>query len=187
VPSHVALLRGINVGGRNRVAMEALRGVVVSLGHEDVSTYIQSGNVLFTTSDSDSVVLAGAIERAIARDLDVAPQVVVLSRGQLVEAVESNPFADEPNPKCVHGVFHRRPPGPDRVAEVMAAVEREAERGSGDEARVIGQTLYLRTPHGIGRSVLAARLTRPTGTGRADAGTARNWATVTKLLSLMEA
>lgn len=184
---HVALLRGINVGGRNRVTMEALRGVVISLGHADVSTYIQSGNVLFTAAGADSVVLADAIERAIARDLDVAPQVVVLSRAELVEAIEANPFADEPNPKAVHGVFHREPPGPDRVAEVAAAVERASAQGGEDEARVIGRTLYLRTPQGIGRSLLAARLTRPTAAGAADAGTARNWATVTKLLSLMEA
>ncbi len=185
--SHVALLRGINVGGRNRVPMEALREIVGSLGHTDVSTYIQSGNVLFTSANPEPNVLADALERAIAGALEIAPQVVVLARGELAEAIDVNPFADEPNAKSVHAVFYRRPPGPERVAEMTAAADRAAERGSGDEARVIGRTLYLRTPEGIGRSELAARLTRPTGAARADAGTARNWATVTKLLELMDA
>ena len=167
--------------------METLREVVVAQGHSEVSTYIQSGNVLFTTAGGDADALAGGLERAIAQALDVAPQVVVLAREELAGAIDANPFADEPDPKSVHGVFYRRALGPDRVAEVAAAVERSAERGSEDEAVVIGRTLYLRTPQGIGRSDLAARLTRPAGAGRADAGTARNWATVTKLLSLMDA
>jgi uncharacterized protein (DUF1697 family) len=211
VPSHVALLRGINVGGRNRVSMEDLRAVVRALGHTEVSTYIQSGNVLFTPAGGDANAPAGGgsrapdggdakapaggdsqelsreIERAIAEALDVAPGVVVLARAELAAAIEANPFAAESNPKSVHGVFHRLPLGADRVAEVAAAEERSAKRGSGDEAVVIGRTLYLRTPEGIGRSDLAMRLTRPTGAGRADAGTARNWATVMKLLGLMDA
>jgi len=187
VPTHVALLRGINVGGRNRVSMEDLREVVTALGHGEVSTYIQSGNVLFTAAGEHSDALAGGIEQAIARALNVSPQVVVLTREELAGAIDANPFADEPDPKSVHGVFYRRLLGPERLAVVAAELQRAAERGSGDEARVIGRTLYLRTPEGIGRSDLAARLTRPTAAGRADPGTARNWSTVTKLLSLMDA
>ena len=63
--SHVALLRGINVGGRNKVPMADLREVVTSLGHTGVSTYIQSGNVLFSTADKDTAKLAAALEAAI--------------------------------------------------------------------------------------------------------------------------
>src|SRR5436190_5014993 len=68
VPTHVALLRGINVGGSNKVAMADLRDVVASLGHTGVSTYIQSGNVLFTArggAGQDSAALAADLERAI--------------------------------------------------------------------------------------------------------------------------
>ena len=61
MPTHVALLRGINVGGRNRVAMAALREVVEGLGHTEVATYIQSGNVVFTSEAADPGTLAGAL------------------------------------------------------------------------------------------------------------------------------
>jgi uncharacterized protein (DUF1697 family) len=187
VPSHVALLRGINVGGRNRVSMEDLRGIVGALGHSEVSTYIQSGNILFTSSIEDSAALASELEHAIAQELEIAPQVVVLSRAELAEAIAANPFAEEPNPKYVHAVFHQQPLGPERAAEAAAAESRAAERGSADRARVAGRTLYLHTPEGIGRSDLATRLTRPSGARRADAGTARNMATVVKLFELLGA
>jgi uncharacterized protein (DUF1697 family) len=64
MPSHVALLRGINVGGRNKVAMADLRKVVESLGHGDVATYIQSGNVVFTSNHTDTAAIAGELGRA---------------------------------------------------------------------------------------------------------------------------
>ena len=78
--SHIALLRGINVGGRNKVAMADLRDVVTSLGHADVVTYIQSGNVVFTAGEreADTKALAKALEEAIAAALGVRPAVVVL-------------------------------------------------------------------------------------------------------------
>lgn len=80
VPTHVALLRGINLGGRNRVAMADLRHVVTSLGHTEVATYIQSGNVAFTATgeQSDAKALAEALEHAIAEALSVRPRVLVL-------------------------------------------------------------------------------------------------------------
>ena len=187
MPSHVALLRGINVGGRNRVSMDALEGIVSALGHSEVSTYIQSGNVLFTSANEDSAALSSGLEQAIAQELEIAPQVVVLSRAELAEAIAANPYAAEPNPKYVHAVFHRRTLGPDRVAEAAAAEERAAAQGSADRAHVAGRTLYLHTPEGIGRSDLATRLTRPSGARRTDAGTARNLATVMKLFELLGA
>ena len=67
--THVALLRGINVGGRNRVAMADLRHVVESLGHGDVATYIQSGNVVFASREDDTAAMAEALERSIAARL----------------------------------------------------------------------------------------------------------------------
>ena len=64
--SHVALLRGINVGGRNKVPMTDLREVVTSLGHTGVTTYIQTGNVLFSSADTDTAKLAAGLESAVA-------------------------------------------------------------------------------------------------------------------------
>ena len=154
--THIALLRGINVGGRNKVSMADLRAVVAGLGHTDVATYIQSGNVLFTSGEADTEALAAGLEEAIESNLGVKPAVVVLSRADLRRAVRDNPYPDEPNPKMVHAVFFRGPV-PEQAAEAIEAGQRRAaERGSGnDTAQVAGSTLYLHTPDGFGRSELA--------------------------------
>ena len=187
MPTHVALLRGINVGGRNRVAMAALREVVEGLGHTGVATYIQSGNVVFTSEEVDPATLAAALERAIADQLDVRPKIVVLTREQLAQVVADNPFPGEANPRQLHALFWNGPLGPAELAAVAAAQRQAREAGARDEAEVVGTTLYLHTPDGYGRSELAARLAR-IGGGRtaATAATARNWATVRKLLAMCD-
>jgi uncharacterized protein (DUF1697 family) len=186
MPTHVALLRGINLGGRSKVAMADLREVVTSLGHTDVATYIQSGNVVFTATRDDPPALAADLERAIAAALGVSPRVVVLSRDELARVVRDNPYPDEPNPRAVHAVFLAAEPGPELVEAVDAAGRRAAAKGSRDTTRLVGRTLYLHTPDGFGRSELAAALVARTG--RPDAtGTARNWATVTRLLAMCDA
>ena len=190
--THVALLRGINVGGNNKVPMAELREVVASLGHTGVSTYIQSGNVLFTAragaaadaSAEDASALAAGLEQAIERAFGLRLRVVVLSRAELAQVIGDNPYQAEPNPKYVHAMFFPAEPGPE-VRESVAAAERQAaEKGGRDEAAVVGRTLFLHTPDGYGRSELAARLAR--ARGPAATGTARNWATVTKLLALCD-
>jgi len=182
--THIALLRGINVGGRNKVAMADLRDVVAGLGHTDVSTYIQSGNVVFTSDEADNATLGTALEEAIAARLGVKPSVIVLSRGELARVVRDNPYAGEPNPKMVHAVFFRGPVPPGTAKAIEAGQQRAAERGSGrDSAQVVGTTLFLHTPDGFGRSELALYLLGRSASPCA-AGTARNWSTVTKLLAL---
>lgn len=180
----MALLRGINLGGKNKIAMAELRGVVASLGHSGVTTYIQSGNVVFTAArDADPADLAAELERVIAATLGVSPRVVVLTRDELAQVVRDNPYPDEPNPKAVHAIFLAADPPPELADAVAAAQHRAAGKGSRDTAMLVGRTLFLHTPDGIGRSDLAAALTNRTS--RADAtGTARNWATVTKLLAM---
>jgi uncharacterized protein (DUF1697 family) len=186
VPTHVALLRGINVGGRNRVAMAELRAVVGSLAHTDVATYIQSGNVVFTSSETDTTAIATALERAIAESLSVRrPKVVVLSRDELSQVVADNPWPDETNHKCLHAAFTSEQIGPDQLATIAAAAQRAADKGGRDEATVFGRTLFLHTPDGLERSELAAQLARAGGPlAAAGSATVRNWATVTKLLAM---
>ena len=112
MPTHVALLRGINLGGRNRVAMADLRAVVGELGHTDVSTYIQSGNVLFTAPpDAEAAAVAQVMTAAIAGKLGVTAPVVVVTRNELVRIADDNPFPDEPDPRRVHAVVLSEPPG----------------------------------------------------------------------------
>lgn len=182
--SHIALLRGINVGGRNKVAMADLRDVVAGVGHTGVSTYIQSGNVLFTSDDTDSEALGKDLEQAIATSLGVRPSVIVLSREDLARVVRDNPYAGEPNPKLVHAVFFPGAVPPGTAEAIETGQKRAAERGSGrDSARIVGTTLYVHTPDGFGRSELALYLLGRSASPSA-AGTARNWSTVTKLLAL---
>ncbi len=189
VRTHVALLRGVNVSGRNKVPMAELREVVASLGYGDVTTYIQSGNVLFSASDSDadSVELADKLETAIAERLAVRPAVVVVDRGELTQVVRGNPFPDEDDPRRLHAVFLREGPDSRGIASVTAAVDRAHTKASRDDARVVGRTLYLWTPDGFAHSILRAELSRG-GRHRTpmQAGTARNWATVNTLMSLLE-
>jgi uncharacterized protein (DUF1697 family) len=187
--THVALLRGINVLGRNKVSMAELRQLVASLGHGDVTTYIQSGNVLFAAAnpDANNTALADDLEIAIADRLGVRSAVVVLARRELTHVVRDNPFPDEDDHTLLHAVFLREAPGPNGVASLDAAVERARSKESRDDVRVIGRTLYLWTPDGFARSILRSELGRG-GQHRTPmrAGTARNWRTVNTLVSLLE-
>jgi uncharacterized protein (DUF1697 family) len=184
--THVALLRGINLGGKNKVAMAELRTIVTELGHADVSTYIQSGNVLFTAqAEADPSALAAALTEAIATRLGVNSPVVVVSRSGLAEIIAANPFPDEPDPRRVHAFVLSEPPWPELQAKLDAARVKAAAAAGGDEVIAVGRTLYLHAPEGYSRSVLAEALPRVVSSPKSGAtGTARNWATMTKLLEL---
>ena len=192
--SHVALLRGINVGGRNKVPMADLREVVASLGHTGVSTYIQSGNVLFSTAEDDTAKLAAALEAAIEGRFGIWSSVVVLSRDELARVLAANPYPDEPNPRMVHVVFLNGSPPQDLLDRITAAESAAAAKGSRDTVQLIrpsaGQALFLHTPDGFGTSELAQNVLKilapPKKSRPGLAATARNWATATKLLSLSE-
>jgi uncharacterized protein (DUF1697 family) len=184
MPRYLALLRGINVGGHNKVAMADLRDLATALGLADATTYIQSGNLVFSCAEADTGELADMLQSEIASRLGVRPGVVVLSRGDLKQVIADNPYAGEKNPKCLHAVFRRDEVGTDGIAAVAAAVQRARNSGSRDDATIIGRTLFLHTPDGFGRSELAAQLS----SARVQAtGTARNWATVTKLMGMLDA
>ncbi len=180
---YVALLRGINLGGRNRVSMADLRQVAESLGHTEVATYIQSGNLVFSSPDESAIGLADALEQEIARSIGVRSAVVVVSRADLAQVIADNPFPAESNPKCLHAVFLREEMSAGAIAAIADAEQKARAKGSPDEAVVVGRTLFLRTPDGFGRSALAAQLAR---VGSQAAGTARNWATVTRLMDMLD-
>jgi uncharacterized protein (DUF1697 family) len=131
--------------------------------------------------------VAGELERALEETLGVRSSVVVLSGAELAKVIADNPFADEVNPKRVHGIFRDAEVGAQEAAAVAAAERRARDKGGRDQARVVGRTVYLRTPGGLGRSELAARLARSNSAAQDRGGTARNWATVTKLLAMLDA
>src|ERR1700748_1174970 len=116
--THIALLRGINVGGANKVAMADLRQLVTSLGHTDVTTYIQSGNVVFSSDQTDTIKIATDLEQEIASGLSVRPGVGVLARDELAGVIADNPWPEETTPKCLHAVFRRREMTEDEIAAV---------------------------------------------------------------------
>lgn len=187
MPTHVALLRGINLGGKNKVAMADLRAVVSDLGHADVSTYIQSGNVLFTApSHADTDMVAADLTAAIAARLGVRSPVVVVTRPELAAAVAANPFPGEPDERFVHAVVLNAPPGRDVLDRVTRAQAQSDARGERARVVALARTLYLHTPGGYGRSDLSAAVLRIVSSPKAGVtGTARNWATMTKLRELM--
>jgi uncharacterized protein (DUF1697 family) len=188
VPTHVALLRGVNNLGSKKVAMAELREVVTSLGHADVRTYIQSGNVLFTPRPADVMdaeALAAELERAIAAAIGVQARAVVLSHEELVRRVDDNPYPGETNPRLLHAIFLPETPGPDLVAWLAEAERQVRAKGSRDSTQAVGRVVYLHTPDGYPPSELRRVLARSGGpTSAALAGTARNWATVTRLVGL---
>lgn len=182
--THVALLRGINVGGRNKVAMADLRAVVSSLGHTDVATYVASGNVVLTArSDDGAAVLGTELERAIADELGVTPSVVAVPGDELRRIVANNPFPDPDDLRHVHVAFRTDEPGDAEFDAVDDAQRTTIADGSRDRAQYVGRTLYLHTPDGMGRSRLAELLGRGPALRTA---TARNLRTVLRLQAMLD-
>ncbi len=177
--TYVALLRGINVGGRTRVSMADLRTLFLALGSEDVATYVQSGNVLFKAPLASPAELAPPIDEEIRRRLGLNVRVVVRTAAQLAQVVAGNPFAaDGIDPGKLHVAFLAE--SPDR-ARVRALEAKPVER---DELRVVGQHVYLHYPSGYGKTKLTnAYLEKQLGV----AATTRNWRTTTKLAERADA
>jgi uncharacterized protein (DUF1697 family) len=176
----VALLRGINVGGRNRMSMDALRELVTSLGYEDVGTYVQSGNVVFSGTGSPSEA-ARAIESGIADVLGLDVAVMVRSAPQLARILRDNPYAGlGADPKTVHVTFLAEPPDDRHRRELE-----EVAAGSGpdglfgdDRFALLGADVFLFCPGGYGRTKLNNAFFERRAGGEA---TTRNWRTVTTL------
>lgn len=171
----IALLRGINVGGHNKLPMRDLVRVLESLGLKNVKTYIQSGNVVFQSEHTDLAVLSAEIGTAVYENHDFTPQVLLLRLAELATTVANNPFpAAEEDHKTLHFYFlESAPPKPD-----MAALE--AVKSEREQFELIDNVFYLHAPDGIGRSKLTAKVEKALGV----AATARNWRTVSKLLEM---
>jgi uncharacterized protein (DUF1697 family) len=179
----VALLRGINVGGNNRLPMAELRVALAADGLTGARTYIQSGNVVVDAATPDAEVLAAHVRAVIARSFHLDIPVVALTATDLEEAFNRNPFADEPDPRRVHAIFLPAAPSAAVKAAVSDRVAKVAEKGSRDTVALIGRVAYLHTPGGFGASDLAKALSSGRSNPLGD-GTARNWATVTTLLGM---
>jgi uncharacterized protein (DUF1697 family) len=174
---HIALLRGINIGPRNRIAMPALREALEAAGFDDVRTYVQSGNVVLS-SDAKPEEVARRVEQLIEKHFGLEIAVVTRTRDELAEVVKRNPLGDvAENPKRYQVSFLDQPLDAG-VVEQLNGVATESER-----LVAIGRELYAWHPDGVARSKLWGRLADK---GLGVKATARNWTTVTTLLEMAD-
>lgn len=173
--TYIALLRGINVGGNNKLPMSALTELLAGLGLQQIKTYIQSGNVIFQTERTDPATVATEITAAIKKSHGFAPQVFLLKLPALEAALATNPFPEgEADPKALHLFFL------DGVPKQPDFAGLEAVKAANERYQLIDQVFYLHAPAGIGRSKLAESV----GKGWGVAITARNWRTVSSVLTM---
>lgn len=180
--AYVALLRGINVGSAKRISMADLRALIAALGHTDVSTYLQSGNALFSTARTDADALAAEIEGAIERELGLSVRCVLRDGGELARVVADNPLAMvATDPRRLLVSFANVEPGP----ALAAAINSQAYLP--EQFAVGKREIYAWFPDGMRDAKLTNGFFERM-LGGAKAGvvcTARNWNTVTKLASLL--
>jgi uncharacterized protein (DUF1697 family) len=173
---HVALLRGINVGGRSMVAMSALKGMFSAAGGAEVRTWIQSGNVLFRAGPAAAGEIAADVAATIARRLGLEVAVIVRTGDELDRVTKANPFLRRgADPKSLHVMFLEGRPSSARIAAL------DPGRSPPDEFVVQGAEVYLMCPNGVARTKLGNAWFEGKLGMRA---TMRNWRTVLKLAAL---
>ncbi len=162
----VALLRAVNVGGTGMLSMADLKALCEGIGFTDVSTYIQSGNVLFRTADDEATVQA-RLEQALAEKMGQSPGVILRSREALVRAAENSPFPHA-KPNYLLVTFLRDEAPKDALDKLVAP--------GGEEVHIAGREIYVHYPDGSGRSKLKLPALK--------AGTSRNLNTMRKLAEM---
>lgn len=175
----VSLFRGINVGGHQSVRMDELKELHASLGLQEVETYIQSGNVVFTSDDADVTQLRRKIEEGFAQKFGFQVNVMVRTADEFNAMIENNPFQNQPmkESKWVVVMFLATHP-------VSTALEDIQKTYTGpEELYIVGQEAYIYYPDGIGRSKLSNTFLEKKLQTR---GTARNWNTVLRLQKMMQ-
>ena len=178
---YIALFRGINVGGKNLLKMKELVELFQKLGLQNVKTYIQSGNVVFTHKKKGKELienletLSQKITKTIQKNYHFEPKVLILALQKFEKIVALNPFLEKENiSKTVHVSFlDKIPTKPD--LEALEALKQKKE-----EFSLIEDIFYFYAPEGIGRSKLAAQLEKKLGV----CATGRNWRSVCKIQEL---
>ena len=175
----ISMLRGVNVGGHNKIKMDALRALYESLKLRDAQTYVQSGNVIFKSDERDLARLAKRIEDGIERKFGFRPDVILRTATEMRDVVARNPFAKrrgiEPGKLLVS--FLASDPGEEGREKVRQM------KCDPEELRAEGRELYIYFPNGQGQSKLSgAALEKALKTP----ATGRNWNSVTKMLEMAE-
>lgn len=180
MPVIICMLRGVNVGGHNKIKMDALKALCLSLKFKTPQTFIQSGNVIFCADEKDMAKLKNRIEDALEKKFGFRPSVVLRTIVDLQSVIAKNPFAKrkgiEPGRLLVN--FLADDPGKEARKQAQAIAT------GPEEVHLIGREAYIYFPDGQGRSKLPwAKIERTLGTF----GTGRNWNSVTKMLAMAEA
>ncbi len=178
--THIALLRGVNVGGHKKVAMSDLRDFITELGFDDVRSLIQSGNLVFQGGVRTGADLERMLEDAAQKRLDLRTTFFVRTAKEWMAIIAHNPFSDaaENDPNHLVVMCLKDTPPLDAVQALQDAIK------GPEVVRVEGSHLYIVYPAGIGRSKLTLKLIEAKlGTQ----GTGRNWNTVQKLAVLAQA
>lgn len=176
--TYIALLRGINVGGRNKLPMADLVDMFTDAGCENVRTYIQSGNVVFTAPTDVARALPQTIPQRINDRLGLSVPVITRRADELAAILDSNPYlkAADTDTKALHVAFLSHAPDKRRVAQLDPA------RSPGDSFEVRGSVIYLHLPNGVART----KLTNDYFDATLDVvATLRNWRTVEKLNAMV--
>lgn len=174
--THIALLRGINVGGKNKLPMRELAALFLEAGGNDVRTYIQSGNVLFNATAHGAGQIAKRVQELITDRFGYEVPVVVRTIDELTMAAQANPFLKAgKDVQFLHVAFLANAPSREHVARLDPA------RSVGDEIAVHGRELYLYLPNGVARTKFTNSYLDRT---LATVSTLRNWRTVQKLIEL---
>jgi uncharacterized protein (DUF1697 family) len=176
--TYIAFLRGINVGGNNKLPMRELVPLLEGLGLHNVKTYIQSGNIVFQSEQTDPAQLSQAITGAIRQGNGFAPYALILDSQALQKAMAANPFPEgEAEPKSLHLFFM------DESPQTFDTGALDRVKAANERYQLIDKVFYLHTPDGIGRSKLAEIAGRGWGVNI----TARNWRTVNEVMALAAA
>ena len=173
----VVLLRGVNVAGANRLPMTDLRELVTSLGHSDVATYIQSGNLVLTSPRKNRHTIAGEICDGIKSSFGLGVTAILRTPAELVASVAANPFSAQAKADAarVHIMFLSD------VPKREVATQLDPDRFAPDRFELVGSEVFLHYPNGAGRSKMNLDYFEKRLQVR---GTSRNLNTVAKLIDL---
>lgn len=173
----IALLRGINVGGKHALPMKDLVAMLEELGARQIKTYIQSGNAVFVWNGKDSSRLANNLRAEIKKRRGFDPHVLLLELTDLASVIKQNPFpkAGEDSAALHAGFLAAVPESPDLKA--LESLKSDSER-----FRLVDRVFYLYAPDGVGRSKLAAKAEKLLGVPMTD----RNWRTVNTLWKMAQ-
>ena len=179
MPVYISFLRGINVGGAKMIRMTALKTAYEGLGLAPVRTLLNSGNVVFGASEKSAARLTQLLEEGIEKETGLRTTIVIRSAAELAKIIAKNPFPKMAKEDPSHLLVMTLAGKPKAGAKAALA---KAHSGP-EEIRIAGENVYLTYPNGIGKSKLTNTLLEK---HLGVAGTARNWNTLTKLLTIAE-